>query len=359
MTLKDILSYRLYNQKLIETTCKNPAEVVYWLGAMQSQDYFGVKWALGLRMKQATDTDLEKAFTEGSILRTHVMRPTWHFVTPADIRWLLALTAPRVNAVSAYYFRQVGLDDSVFNKSNEILAKSLQGGKQLTRAELGEILHKGGIDTKVLLRLTYLMIRAELDGVVCSGTRRGKQFTYALLEERVPKVKLLDRDEALAELTKRYFISHGPAQMQDFIWWSGLTFADAKRGLEMNKSEIIPEVVEEKIYWLAKSLPTLKEISNIAYLLPNYDEYGISYKDRSAFYNPTDDIHAGAKGALPYPHMIVINGHVVGMWKRVIKKNSIIIQTRAFSSFSTKEKNFIAEAAHRFELFHNTPVILQ
>jgi hypothetical protein len=199
-----------------------PCDVVRWLVAVQAQDYSGAKWALGLRLQGSTEKNIEQAIADGSILRTHLMRPTWHFVTPADIRWLLALTAPRVHAVNAHMYRQLELDHSVFKRSNAALAKALREGQTLTRDELRGVLRKAGIAVDGNLRMSYLMMRAELDAIVCSGPRRGKQFTYALLDQGAPQPKTLHRDEALVELVRRYFISRGPATVQDFAKWSGL-----------------------------------------------------------------------------------------------------------------------------------------
>ena len=226
-----IAHQRLHNQRLSSTDFKRPDEVVKWLGAVQAQDYHGAKWALAQRMQGATDARIEKAFTDGAILRTHVMRPTWHFVAPADIRWMLKLTAPRVNAASRYNYRKLELDDAFFHKSNKALARALRGGKQLTRDELRKAVGHVGVATNDLLRFSHILLRAELDGVICSGPRKGKQFTYALLDERTPKSRILARDEALAELTLRYFTSHGPATLQDFVWWSGQATSDARKGL--------------------------------------------------------------------------------------------------------------------------------
>src|SRR5262245_46773541 len=203
MTVLEIVRRRLFNHSLSITRFEKPEDVVKWLGAVQAQDYSGAKWALGLRATGLKDVAIERAFNAGKILRTHLMRPTWHFVTPADIRWLLALTAPRVNAVSASYYRKFELDDNIFFRSNDALAKALQGNNQLTREVLRFVLQQAGIIAKGI-RFAYLLMRAELDGVICSGARRGKQFTYALLEERAPGVKRPKRDEALAELTRRY-----------------------------------------------------------------------------------------------------------------------------------------------------------
>src|SRR6266487_2328144 len=196
----DIAHQRLHNQHITRRTLETPQALVEWLGAVQAQDFAAAKWALGLRLQGMTDDDFEQAFTDGAILRTHVMRPTWHFVLPADIRWMLALTATRVKAAIAYYSRTLGLDDAVFTQSSVVLAKALQGGKELTRAELVAVLQQAGIATDNLQRIGHIIMRAELDGIICSGARRGKQFTYALLDERAPQARKLDRDEALAEL---------------------------------------------------------------------------------------------------------------------------------------------------------------
>src|SRR5260221_11504732 len=217
MTNLDIAHQRLHNQLITQRMFEKPGDVVQWLGAVQAQDYAAAKWALGLRMQGAIDESIEQAFADGTILRTHVMRPTWHFVTPADIRWMLALTAPRVNASNARYYRRLELDDAVFAKSNAVVTKALQGGNQLTRVELGAVLEQAGMATHDLLRLTYMVGRAELDGLICSGAKRGKQFTYALLDERAPQTKTLARDEALPELAKRYFTGYGPATLKDYV----------------------------------------------------------------------------------------------------------------------------------------------
>ena len=227
-----IAHHRLRQQQLAAPRFPTPEEVVAWLGAVQAQDYLGAKWALGLRLPETTDAAIEQAFADGAILRTHVLRPTWHFVAPADIRWMQALTGGRVLAANGYMVRQHGLEEATFQRSNAALAGALTGGNFLTRNELGAALAAAGIHAEGN-RLAYLVMRAELDALICSGPRRGKQFTYALLEERVPPAPALTPEEALAELTRRYFTGHGPATLQDFSRWSGLTVADARQGVDL------------------------------------------------------------------------------------------------------------------------------
>src|SRR5687768_5888179 len=201
----DIARRRLAAQHLVKPVVTSPAEIVRQLGAVQAQDYGGAKWALGMRTQGASDGSIERAFTDGSIVRTHVLRPTWHFVTPADIRWMLALTGPRVKATMAYYDRKLELDDALFRRSTAAIVHALRDGKQLTRAEIAQALRQSGVDVGESQRLGQILLRAELDGVICSGPRRGKQFTYALLDERVPPEAPMGRDEALLELAIRYF----------------------------------------------------------------------------------------------------------------------------------------------------------
>jgi hypothetical protein len=353
----DIITQRLHNQRLSTNTFKNPADVVGWLGAVQSQDYAGAKWALGQRIKNGTDEAIEQAFNAGEILRTHVLRPTWHFVLPEDIRWMLALTAPRILTQSATYFRKFELDKATFKRSNAVLTKALKGGKQLTRAELMSALKKNGIASDNLLRFTYLIVYAELQGIICSGTRRGKQFTYALLDERVPQTRILEHDEALAELAKRYFVSHGPATLQDFVWWSGLTVADARKGLDAISSKLISEVENGQTYWFADSTPTTVATPN-ALLLPNYDEYTVGYTDRSAIFDTQHNQKLDSRGNFLFNHVIVIHGRVVGTWKRTLKKSAVVIELAHFRTFTNAEKRAVADAAEHYGKFLGLSVSL-
>ncbi len=354
MTL-DILRQRLHNQLLSQTKCTEPAQIIEWFGAVQAQDYAGAKWALGQRLESATDTAIEKAFAEGRILRTHVMRPTWHFVTPADIRWMLQFTAPRVLAFIAFMDRQLGLDKADFKRSNTVLAKALQGGKHLMRTELGAILQRNGFQTNDN-RLGHLLMHAELDGIICSGGKQGKQFTYALLDERAPQAKTLEREEALAELTRRYVRSHGPATLQDFVWWSGLTMTDARKGVDLIKPQIESEVIENQTYWFAPATLTGKP-SLAAYLLPNYDEYTVGYTDRRAIF---DEIHTNKLDSREsiLVQTIMIEGRIIGTWKRTIKKNEVILELSPFFPLKKAEDQAVRAAVQRYSQFLELPVVM-
>jgi hypothetical protein len=355
MTNLDILRRRFSNQHLSRPQFEVPADMVAWLGAVQSQDYPAAKWALGQRLKGATDASLDRAFNEGAILRTHVMRPTWHFVAPADIRWLLALTAPRVKKLLSHYSRQWGVDAPVLKRGFTAIFKVLQGGQQLTRTQINAVLRSAGIRLGNL-SLGHIIMHAELDALICSGPRRGKQFTYMLLEERVPPAKPLHRDEALAELSRRYFTSHGPAQVQDFTWWSGLTAADTKKGLALLGSQLARETADGKEFWFVPGDPA--PMPRTTYLLPNYDEYTIAYRDRSHFYDASDFQSPIARDNVPFAHMIVARGRVVGTWKRTLGARAVRVVAKFLQPPAAAEQRALKTAVEQYGTFLDLSVKL-
>jgi hypothetical protein len=348
MTTAEIIRNRLFNQYIAIPEFTDAPQVVAWLGAMQAQEFAMAKWAIGLRMKKATESTIDKAFNEGAILRTHLLRPTWHFVAPGDIRWLLALTSPRIHALSAYYYRQAELDTKMLRKTNELLAKMLEGGKYLTRAELQAGLEKKKIRSSGL-RLGYIMMYAELEAVICSGPRKGKQFTYALLEERVAPAKNLTRHEALATLVLRYFSSRGPATLQDFVVWSGLTMKDARDGAATLPSSFHREKIVDKEYiFIPRDDNTGQKIQS-TFLMPDYDEYGMGYKDRSAIFTPKED-----RSENPiFNHSIVIDGKIAGTWQRSVIKDKVKAEAMPFIELSVNRQSQLQRAIKKYEKFFN------
>ena len=350
----DITRTRLRNQRLSGGRFERPEEVVRWLGAVQAQDYAGAKWALGLRMQRVRDADIEAALSDGRILRTHVMRPTWHFVAPDDMRWMLALTAPRVSAAIAVYNQRLELDATVFRRSQRAMVRALRGGRQLTRQELKVVLQRAGVEADGV-RLAFIVMQAELDAVICSGARRGKQFTYALLDERVPASRPRPRDEALAELARRYFTSRGPAQVHDFAWWSGLTVADARAGLAAIERDLAHETIDGRTYWFSLSVRTLTS-ARAAYLLPLYDEYLIAYRDRRAALDPSRWTQVASRD--PHSAPVVVNGAVVGGWKRIEGRDRITIALTQFTSLDKRYVAAIADAARAYTRFFDADLEL-
>ena len=347
MTDLEIAQQRLYAQHIAAQTFATPAKIVKYMGAMQAQDYAGAKWAVGMRLQKSNDAAVDKAMADGSIIRTHVLRPTWHFVAPADLRWMLDLTAHRIISLSASRERQLKLDAPIFKQSNDALGKALTGGKQLSRLEMMDVLQQAGVDTNEE-RFIHLLMRAELDQVICSGARLGKQFSYTLFDDRVPKGNTSSHEEALAELVKRYFISRGPATLQDFAWWSGLTLTDAKTGLEVIKSELTNIQVNGQTYWISKDQPVINVRAPLAFLLPAYDEFAVAYSDRTAAVNPKYLVQARH---VIFDPSIVINNQVVGTWKRVVKRNEIEIILKPFGKLNKVQTKAIEMAQKRYQKF--------
>lgn len=354
MTVHDLVRYRLINQQIAGTTFKKPSDIAGWMVAMQAQEYALAKWAIGLRLPGVNEADVDKAFNSGAILRTHLMRPTWHFVTPADIRWMLALTAPRVNAINAYMYRQLELDDKLFRRSNAVLEKVLTGGKHLTRVALKAALEKVRIEADGL-RLGYIMMRAELDAIICSGPRQGKQFTYALLEERVPAAKPLSSEEALATLSKRYIYSRGPATSKDFAAWSGLSAAQVKAGLALVKENLTEEKFDGENYYFRSPGSADKKTEDSIYLLPIYDEYIMSYKNKSAIFNDFRKISPEPK--LVFDQTIIAGGQIAGTWRRTANPKSIDLAYELFKPFNRKHSKAFNDTVDRFSAFMNVPIV--
>jgi hypothetical protein len=304
----------------------------------------------GEREKPVTEVEIEDAFNRGEIVRTHVLRPTWHFIAPDDIRWLLELTAPRVNVRCGPNYRKYELDAPTFRRSNKILGKALEDRKHLTRAELKAALNRSGVTADDGIRLAHILLRAELDGVVCSGPRKGKQFTYALLDERVPPAKTLTRDEALATLARRYFASHGPATLHDYIWWSALTAGDARQSIELAGTDLEKVAVNEKVYWTASDDQYIKrsqELGLSAHLLPAYDEYNVAYKDREAVLDRSSNMTT-AKMLGP---TLMVDGKIAGTWQAVTNKNRLRFSLGKHRVFPKPEKVAVEEAMDRYASF--------
>jgi hypothetical protein len=343
MKLKEIAALRLASQRIAKTQFSSPAQLVAWMGAMQAQDYAMSKWAVGLRLVHATEQSVEDAINKGEILRTHVMRPTWHLVSADDIYWMLDLTAPNIKKGMQSRHNDLALTDALLSKSRKIIEKALRDGKHATREELIPLLNKAGISIDEN-RASHIFAAAELEGLVCSGTVKGGKQTFSLLNEWVPRVKRLGRDEALAALAKRYFTSHGPATLEDFDWWSGLSMTDARRALDMVKANLSSVGVEGKTYWFAEVETKIKET---AFLLPAFDEFIISYKDRSATMTFENHKRAVSSNGIFHP-TVVVNGETIGTWKRTLKKNVVNIEMNYFATPKPASQTLIEAAAIRY-----------
>ena len=351
MNASDIAHLRLISQQIINTKFKSPQETVGWMGAMQAQDFNMAKWAIGLRLKKATQKNIDDAINSGEIIRIHVLRPTWHFVSRDDIYWMLDLTAPKIKTSMNGRLQQLELTESVLKKSNKIIKKVLTENKFATRKELVSQLNKAKIPTDEN-RASHIFLNAELNKIICSGKMKEKEITYALLSESVPEPKSLQRHEALEKLTTKYFKSHGPTTIRDFVWWSGLSISDAKAGLEMIKKDFVSEKINDQEYWLSNSFSFPKNFKDSMYLLPAFDEFLISYTDRSASILNKHASKAFSKNGIFWP-TIIINGKVIGTWKREMKKDKLLITINFFGSKAKWKKNLLEKEAGKFGLFLN------
>jgi hypothetical protein len=337
-----IAAERLERHRLAKPASADAAGLVAWFGAVQAQEYGAAKWALAVRMRGAiTDAHIERAFNDGRILRTHLMRPTWHFVAAFDIGWLLELTAPRVHQSLAFGRRHFGLTDALYRRAIGAIERALDREGCLTRPELAVRLARAGIPATGV-PLALMTMYAELERVICSGPRHGKQSTYMLLAQRAPVARPYSRDQALAELTTRYFRSHGPATVRDFVWWSGLTTADAKRGLEIVRAR--SETIDSLTYWTAGPRRAIAPPRDVIHLLPVYDEYLVAYRD-------LDAVPRGKTVRGVLPQAVVCGGQVIGTWKVARGPGSPKVAISLERTLTAAERQRLDRAIARYVLF--------
>ena len=349
-----IVRRRLREQRLEGEPFATPADAVAWSGAVQAQEYAEAVWSLGMRVRDCAAVDVEAACDRGEILRTHVMRPTWHFVAAADLRWLLRLTGPRVIAKDAGRLRQLGLDDATLTRAGETLTATFGDGEPRTRRELGATLAAAGVDPAGQ-RIAHIVMHAELRGVLCSGPRRGRQHTYLPLEGRVPPAPQRGRDDDVAELCLRYFASHGPATLRDFAWWSGLTVADAKAGVAAAGERLAVEQDEHGTSWIAAAAPAAEPARPppAAFLLGTFDETLVAYRDLRIV---RPDGRASAELAV---RPIVVDGRTLGSWTRRLARGAVTIETRLETATTYAQQAALRQAAAHYGAFVGLSPVLE
>jgi hypothetical protein len=363
-----VVARRLYGQRLLGEPFATPAHAVRALGAVQAQDFGNAKWSVARRTAGATDADLDRAYATGSIVRTHVLRPTWHFVAAGDLRLLLAATAPRVLARNARRYRELGLDAATLRRTEDLLTAALEAGDALTRRELGERVAAGGVAVDGQ-RLPYILMHAELQGLVCSGPPKGAQHTYALLERRVPAGPTPARVEALAQLALRFFTGHGPATPKDFAGWASLTLAEVGGALEAAGSALREEVIDGRSFWSSvhpADLPStapdtsttagpgaswpLEIPSPTVHLIQGYDEYVMGYSEsRGVLARPGGPWKPATPpaGAL----VVLLDGRVAGFWRRTVRRRSVAIEADLLEALDRPRREALEAEASRYAAF--------
>ncbi len=356
MTALEIASSRIHHHTLQRKKMSQPDQVVSWFGAMQAQDYRSIQWGIGIRCANTTEAAVEQAIASGRIIRTWALRGTLHCIAASDLRWLLSLLGPTIIARTASSYRNAGLDDKAFTAITRTLRSILQGGRQLPRKDLFDALAEHAISTDGP-RGNLILYRAALSGEICLGAMRGRQTTYTLLDEWVPDGRDLDHDEALAELAIRYFRSHGPATLQDFIWWSSLRAADARAGLEMIQSQLSQHIINGTTYWMPRGTAIATISTPMAYLLPGFDEYLLGYKDRDIMLHPARTAQVISSNGIFSP-TIVMDGQIVGTWKRTMNRAGAAIVPTMFRSLTGAEQKALWLATQQYGYFLDMPVTL-
>ncbi len=348
MTDAELRRRRLAHQKLAGAGLRSPAEVVRWLGAVQAQDYRGALWGIAQRTRGAvSEADVERAIAERALVRSWPMRGTLHLVAAEDLRWMLRHLAARTRRGMQGRLRQMGLEEAHFARAGEILRRALEGGGQLTRAEIYQALAGGGLSTDGF-RGIHIICTLAVDGLLCLGPHRGKQATFTLLEEWLPPAAIPARDEALAELARRYLQSHGPATAADFAWWAGLGLGDARAAIERAG-------LAGQGGWAGAGRARSGRAAASVHLLPPYDEYTVAYKDRSAIAQPAlpDAVRGGV-----FAPVVVVDGKVAGIWRRRPTRRALAISVELVVPVAAAHQRALTAAAERLGRFVGLPVEL-
>ncbi|MDR1347030.1 MAG: winged helix DNA-binding domain-containing protein [Prevotellaceae bacterium] len=345
-----IHTIRAISQQLVSTLFEKAKDIVSWMGAIQAQDYNMCKWATGIRLKSATISDMECALAKGEILRTHIMRPTWHLVADEDICWMLELCREKIKAASASRDKYLEITEKLFSRTNCLIAKMLEGNNHLTRRQIADNLNRAGIKTDTS-RMIHFMYRAEAEGIVCSGADKEKQQTYALISERVKSIKTLNKDEALVKLATKYFQSHSPASLHDFNWWSGLSISDCRHAIYLIDNNLIKEKTSiASALFIHDSLDIKSTFDDYICLLPSFDEFLISYKNRDAVININDQCKAFTKNGIFHP-TVMHNGKIAGTWKRTVIKDKVEIKVSLFDEKSGIDTGLLEKAKNKYLSF--------
>lgn len=363
LSRQELIALRLASQRLVQldtpktASFKRAAQAVQWMGAVQAQEYAHARWAVGSRLSPeaaTTDAAIEQALAQRKVVRSWVLRGTLHLAAAADLRWMLALAAPALLTRTAAAYRQAGLDEATFRKILPAIRQCLEGGQQLTRVELFAALARRRISTEGE-RGGRILYRAAQLGLICLGDPRGKQATYALLDEWLPPVPELPREEALKKLAQRYFSSHGPATLADFTWWSGLAAGEARTALEMAEPGLAHALCEGHTMWWPRRTPALPAAAPAVQLLAGFDEYVLGYTDRKAV---IDSAHAG-KLMTPnglFRPALLLAGRVAGTWQAEVKKGALSIRTAPFAPLPRGSAGALRLAAERYAAFMGLPL---
>ena len=358
MSFAPITRQRLINHQIAMSGATSAGEVVRHLCAVQAQDYAGGKWSVGLRLPGATDAGIEAAFARKEIVRSWSLRGTLHIMSPEDTRWIVALAGGRMMKTVSAQFRRAEIDRPLLTKSYKAMTAAMQGSYQLSRAEVTDVLNKKGITTEGL-RLNFLLLAAALEGHICLGARRGKEFTYTLLDEWLPATPSISREEALNRLAERYFVAHSPAAVRDFAWWAGITLTDAHKAVDgLSPGVIAVKTDGEALLSKTDTRNTEYDANKGVYLLPGFDEYMLGYKDRSVILDAGDlKKVVGSNNGL-FSNTIIAGGRVAGTWKRILKKDTVEIDVKLFAPLAATQQKLLMKAIDGYAGYHEVEAVV-
>ncbi|MGI8939727.1 MAG: winged helix DNA-binding domain-containing protein [Iamia sp.] len=346
ITDREIARWRLHSQHLAGAGLDGATDVVSHLLGVQAENYGQASWAVATRTTGLTEADFAQVFDAGDILRTHVLRPTWHFVDPNDIRWLLDLTAPRIRARCRALQRELDLDDAELDRAAGHVVEALTPGTHLTRAALGERLAEEGLPSEGR-ELGLIAAHAELSGLICSGAVQDGHHTYALLDGRAPEARRLDRDEALAELALRYVSGHGPATARDLAYWATLTLTDARKGLAAVADALGSFDHDGRTFWFATSDPG-GPIESRAHLLQIFDESYRGYQDSRRVLDADGHLPPGREASVG---TVLIDGQYAGTMRRTLGASTVTFEVSPCRDLDRSELSALQDAAARYGRF--------
>ncbi len=351
----DISHLRLSAQAIAHPPSATPEAIVTRLGAVQAQDYHGALWSIALRSANATRADVERAIVGRTIIRTWPMRGTLHFVPAIDARWMLELMTPRIMKGAAGRHRQLELDEPTFRRSRTLIAKALKRDPIIMRAAVFAALEKGGVSTAGQ-RGIHILQRLCMECTLCYGPHSEKQPTFVHFDEWIRTSRNLDRDDALRAMAERFFLSHGPATLRDFVWWTGLTVADAKTGLHLAQPSLERLPTDDGEFWMSNDRSTASAAALRAHMLPGFDEFMLGYTDRSAALAPRHSGRIVPGGNGMFLSTLVLDGRVCGTWRRTARAKSVEVEASPFARLKASEKKAFAGPAGRYAQFLGIPV---
>jgi hypothetical protein len=341
----DIARWRLRSQHLVSPYAVSAREAIGSLLAVQAENPSQAAWAVASRTKNPDQAELAALLDNGAVLRTHVLRPTWHFLRAEDLGWLLELTGPRVRRVTGQQLRTThGLSDRAVGTAAAAIAEALANRGQLTRAQLADELRERGIQGNGQM-LMILLAHVELDGLICSGTIANGEHTYALMGERVPAPRRLARAEALAELALRYFTGHGPATERDLAYWATLSLTDVRAGLQQVRDRLDSFSHGGRTFWHAPGHAPTAPQEPAAHLLQILDETYRGYQDSHWVLDAAGHVPRTRQAATG---MALVGAQLLAAMRRSVARDHVRFDLRPYRALTPPEIEALDQAAGRY-----------